>query len=145
MPTPPVHSLFIGADNDSDLTYEEKITPYAERWNAVMNGAENIREPGGQVRQFSGIKNEMLKVIEREAMAGFKPSDQFKDEPFRTIDKLMTEVGINENTIREFLRWRSRKGNAVEIEVVPTVEPAGKKETREKLRQAMKRGHQFFG
>ena len=86
----------------------------------------------------------MLAVIERELTAGFRPSDQFKDGPFKAINKLMTKAGLDEKAMREFLRWRSREGNAAKIEVVPVVEPAGKKATREKIRQARNR-NPFFG
>jgi hypothetical protein len=135
---------FIGADNDSNLLYEEKIGPYEEKWNEIMSKGEILHESGGRAFRSDAKKSEMLAVIERESLAGFRPSDQFKDEPFKTIDELMTEAGLDEKTMREFLRWRSREGNTAEIEVVPVVEPAGKKEAREKIRQAKNR-NPFFG
>jgi hypothetical protein len=135
---------FIGADIDTNLTYEERITPYEEKWNEIMSKGEILHEPGGRAFRSDDKKSEMLAVIQRELTAGFRPSDQFKDEPFKAINKLMAEAGLDENTMREFLRWRSREGNAAEIEVVPVVEPAGKKEAREKMRQAKNR-NPFFG
>lgn len=135
---------FIGADIDTKLTYEERITPYEEKWNEIMSKGEILHEPGGRAFRSDAKKSEMLAVIERELKAGFRPSDQFKDGIFKTINKLMTEAGLDENTMREFLRWRSREGNAAEIEVVPVVEPAGKKAAREKIRQARNR-NLFFG
>jgi len=128
---------FIGADNDSNLLYEEKIGPYEEKWNAILSDWKS-EDPNGV------LTKEMTAVLECESLKGFKPSDHFKDEPFKTIDKLMLEYGLNENTMREFLNWRSRQAAAHTIEVVPVVEPASKKETREKIRQARNR-NPFFG
>ena len=134
---------FIGADNDPNLLYEEKIGPYEEKWNEIMSKGEILHEHGGRAFRSDDKKSEMLAVIERELTAGFRPSDQFKDEPFKSINDLMTEAGLDEKTMREFLRWRSREGNAAKIEVVPVVEPAGKKEAREKIRQARNRSPFF--
>ena len=127
---------FIDADNDSNLGYEEKIGPYEEKWNAILSDWKS-EDPNGV------LATEMAAVIERESLKGFRPSEQFEDEPFKTINKLMSEYGLNENAMRAFLGWRSRDGNAAEIEMAPVVEPAGKKETREKIRQARNR-NPFF-
>jgi len=135
---------FIGADIDTNLTYQERIGTYEEKWNEILSMGEILHEPGSRAFRSDDKKSEMQTVINRELTAGFRPSDQFKDEPFKTINNLMTEAGLDENMMREFLRWRSRKGNATEIEVVPVVEPAGKIVTREKIRQARNR-NPFFG
>lgn len=133
---------FIGADNDSKRSYQEKIGPYEEKWDEIMKG-EILHEPGGRVVRFDGLKNELLEVVERECMAGFRPSDQFKHEPFKSIDDLMTDSGLDEKVMREFLNWRSRRGPVPRREPIPVQEPASKTEAREKLRRAL-RGNRFF-
>jgi hypothetical protein len=55
----------------------------------------------------------------------------------------MTEAGLNENVMREFLKWRSRRGALAKREEIQIQEPASKIEAREKLRRAMKR-NPFF-
>ena len=100
---------FIDADIDTHLTYQERIGSYEEKWNAIVKG-EILHDPSGHIYRSDELRNEIYEVIERESMAGFRPSDQFKDEPFKTIDELMTESGLNENVMREFLKWRSRRG-----------------------------------
>ncbi len=72
------------------------------------------------------VKNELMEVIEREFKAGFRPSDQFTVEPFKTIDELMTESGLDEKTMREFLRWRSRRGAVAKTKEIQIQEPASK-------------------
>jgi hypothetical protein len=131
---------FIGADNDSKATYQEKIGNYEEKWNEIMKG-EFVHEPGGRAVRSDLLKNELVKVIERECMAGFRTSDQFAVEPFKTIDELMTEAGLDENTMREFLKWRSRRG--VVAKRTEAQEDASKAEAREKLRRVL-RGNRSF-
>ena len=141
-----IDMAYIGADNDSRLCYQEKVERYDERWNAIMQGAENLHEPGGGIFRSSVLKNDMMKLVEREAMDGFRTSDQFKGEPFASIDKLMTDSGLNETVMREFLKWRSQKSavaKRTEVEV-QDMEPASEPQARDELRQRMKRGHQFF-
>jgi hypothetical protein len=133
---------YIDADNDPHACYQEKVGIYEERWNAILKG-EVLHEPGGGVYRSDMLKNELLKVIEREFKAGFRPSDQFTVEPFKTIDDLMTESGLDENVMREFLRWRSRRGVVVKREAIQSQEPASRVKAREKLRQVL-RGHRFF-
>jgi hypothetical protein len=133
---------FIDADIDTHLTYQERIESYEEKWNAIIKG-EILHEPGGGVFRSDVLRNELMEVIERESMAGFRPSDQFKVDPFKTIDELMTEAGLNENVMREFLKWRSRRGALAKREEIQIQEPASKIEAREKLRRAMKR-NPFF-
>ena len=130
---------FIGADNDSHFCYQEKIGPYEAKWNAILNG-EILPEAGGRVTRSDLLKNELMEVMERECAAGFRPSDQFTLEPFKTIDDLMTEAGLDENVMREFLKWRSRRGFVAERAEVQ--EDAAKTEAREKLRRAL-RGRRF--
>jgi hypothetical protein len=88
---------YIGADNDSKATYQEKIYTYEETWNAVL-------------ADRSDVTTELMgEVLEREALAGFTPHEQYAGEPFKTFDRLMTKHGLNEDMVREFLKWRSRK------------------------------------
>lgn len=133
---------FIGADNDSRFCYQEKIGPYEEKWNEIMKG-EIVHEPGGRAVRSGVLINELMKVVERECLAGFRPSDQFAVDPFKAIDDLMTEAGLNENVMREFLKWRSRRGPVAKTEPSPIQEPASKTEAREKLKRVLK-GHRFF-
>jgi len=132
---------FIGADNDSSFCYQEKIGPYEEKWNAILKG-EVVHERGGRAVRSEVLKNDLMEVIERECVAGFRPSDQFAVDPFKTIDDLMTEAGLDENVMREFLKWRSRRG--VVSPKAEVQEDAAKTEAREKLRRVLK-GHRFFG
>ena len=86
----------IGADNDSKATYQEKIYTYEETWNAVL-------------ADRSDVTTELMgEVFEREGLAGYTPHEQYSHEPFKTFDRLMTKFSLNENGIREFLKWRSR-------------------------------------
>ncbi len=131
---------FINADIDSRATYEERIGNYEEKWNEIMKG-EIVHEPDGRAVQSDLLKDELVEVIERECKAGFRPSDQFAVDPFKTIDDLMTEAGLDENVMREFLKWRSRRGAVVKRAEVQ--EDANKTEAREKLRRVLK-GNRFF-
>ena len=133
---------FIGADNDSHACYQEKIDIFEEKWNEILKG-EILHEPGGRVFRSDVLRNELYVVIERESKAGFRPSDQFTVDPFKTIDDLMTDAGIDENVMREFLRWRSRRGAVAKREETQIQEPASKTEAREKLRRVL-RGNRFF-
>lgn len=100
---------YIGADNQQRVIDTERIGTYRERWNAIQGGAENLRNSNGTIFRSDVLLKAIFEVIEREAMAGLKTSDQFKDyEPFKTIGKLMDESGVDEKTMRQFLRWRSR-------------------------------------
>ncbi len=108
---------FICADIDTQLTYQERIGGYEEKWNLIFSNWR-LEDPNGV------LIGEMSEVMEREGLKGYRPSDQFKDEPFKSIDELMTREGLSENMVREFLRWRSRRGQAIETEVPTVVAPA---------------------
>jgi hypothetical protein len=124
---------FIGADIDTHLTYQERIGNYEEKWDATMSGGGILRSDPLQI--------EMMKVEEQECLKDYKP---FEDEPFKSIDELMTEAGLDEKTVHEFLRWRSRRAKTVEIEVPTVVEPAHKSQARQKSGR-LKNQNPFFG
>jgi len=128
---------FIGADNDSHLCYQEKIGPYEERWNLVLSNWK-VEDPNGV------LTSEMTGVMEREAMNNHKPSDQFEDEPFTSIDRLMTDAGLDAKTVHEYLRWRSRRRTVAAREVPTVVEPAHENQAKQKSGR-LKRQNPFFG
>lgn len=130
---------YIGADDQKGMVGTEKIGVYKERWDAILKGADNHHESDGRLFRSDVLLEAMHTVMERESLAGFKPSDQFKHEPFLSIDKIMVEAGLNEKTVREFLGWRSRWGPLTKKEEVPIQEPASKIEMRKKLKEQMNR------
>lgn len=135
---------FIGADNQNGMVDTERIEVYRERWDVIMKDGEVLREHGGGVFRSDIVKKEMMIVVERESLNGFRASDQFKDEPFKTIDELMTQAGINENMMRGFLKWRSRRGPVAKKEEIPIQEPASKIAARKVLRQLARRSNPFI-
>ena len=134
---------FIGADYQKGMVDTERIGAYRERWDAILKGADNHHESGGRIFRSDVLSNAICKVIESEALAGFRPSDQFKDEPFKSIDKIMVEAGLDEKVMREFLRWRSRMGPITTKEEVPKQEPA-ETEARKLLKRLARRPNPFF-
>jgi hypothetical protein len=93
---------FLGADNDSTLTYQEKVDTYEETWNRIIGNSKS-EDPNGV------LTGEIAKVMEREALKDSRPEDEFKGEPYNAISELMLKHGINAETIRHFLKWRSRQ------------------------------------
>ena len=133
---------YIGADNDSNLCYEEKIGPYEERWNAIFSNWKSEDPNGVRV-------DAMTTVMECETKAGFRTSKQFKDEPFSIIDELMNEAGIDEKVIRQFLAWRNRRNAIEKTEKKKVKKQTSKRVSPIKAAKALKHelsgGHQFFG
>src|ERR1700733_10872730 len=84
---------YIGADYQKGMVDTERIGVYRERWDAILKGADNHHESGGHIFRSDVLTDAIHAVIEREALAGFRPSDQFKDGPFKSIDKIMVEAG----------------------------------------------------
>ena len=96
-----IDMAFIGADNDSHRTYQEKIGNYQEKWNVIFADWKS-EDPNGV------LLAEMEKAMWREDPPD--PYEQFRCEPFSIIGDLMAEDGVDEKTLRDFLNcWA--KGN----------------------------------
>lgn len=93
----------LGYDYDPKLEFTENVGIYKEAFEAAMKG-EII-----DGKRFDQTANLCYVVMEHETLEGSKPTDQFKGEPFDTISELMLEHGINADTMRHFLKWRSRQ------------------------------------
>ena len=88
---------YLGADIDSTLHDCEKIPIYEAKWNKIL---ADHKDPRGA---------DIGRILEKEFLKGFTPSVEYRQEPFKTIDRLMTKHELTEDHIREFLFWRSRQ------------------------------------
>jgi hypothetical protein len=93
----------IGVEYDSSLTFTENVGRYREFFELAKKG--EVLDG----KRFDQTANLCYDVVYRETMADFRPEDQFKGEPFSTISELMLNHGINAETVRHFLKWRSRQ------------------------------------
>lgn len=92
-----------GEPYDPKMEWTENIDRYREYFEAARKG--EILDG----KRYDQTANLCYDVIEREALEGYRPEDLFKDEPFSTISELMLKHGINAETMRHFLKWRSRQ------------------------------------
>lgn len=89
---------FIGADNDPEFCYQEKIGTYAERWECVFF-KWRLHDPNGVVL------SEMGKAMEREALKGYR-----RENPQVEVAEKPEAGGTAQNAARENLR-RALRGH----------------------------------
>jgi len=89
---------YIGADNDSNLCYEEKIGIYEETWNRIKSNWRT-EDPNGI------YTTEMAKAEEREFLKSYK-----KENPQVAVDETPKAGGAVKDAAREELRRRMKLG-----------------------------------
>jgi len=86
----------IGANLDLTLHDCERVPQYERAWNSVLSGGGIL--PHG-----------MTEAIENEALAGFRPSDQYLIKPFTVLGRLMDKYDLDEKDVTGYLKWRVRQ------------------------------------
>jgi len=90
----------LGADIDSTHVDTEKIGVYEERWKAIMDG-------DGCASQIAAMGS----AIEKESSEGFRPKNQYSQEPYKTITRIMTKHNLSTTDVGEFLKWSAKDVN----------------------------------
>jgi len=93
----------IGVEYDTLLTFTENVGRYREFFELAKKG--EVLDG----KRFDQTANICYDVMQHETLQDYRPTDQFKGEPFDTISELMLKHGINADTMRHFLKWRSRQ------------------------------------
>lgn len=91
---------FIDADIEKGMKYEELIGNYRETWDAIMRGADEGASPA-----------DLAKALEREALAGYRPNEQYSKPPFSSIVRLMKKHELSTTDLGVFLKWKAKDDN----------------------------------
>lgn len=86
--------------DDATLTPGEKLGIYEEAWNRILSGTKGNVDIG-----------DLSVVMEREALAGFRPKVEYANAGFRSIAKAMKKHGITGADVRAFLKWTAKNEN----------------------------------
>lgn len=89
----------LGADWDTNLSYQERIGPYERKWNEVLSAPN------------SNMSHLLVEVMERENADSYRPSAQFGGEPFKALGKFLDKHELEGEVVRQFLKWRAQKAN----------------------------------
>ena len=94
----------IGAEIDSTIRDCERIHIYEDTWDEVL--ADDPRR--------GSLPHGMLEAIEREEPKEFTPPGCYQHPPFTSLGEIMDDADLDEDTVREYLKWRVRQRTTAE-------------------------------
>jgi hypothetical protein len=100
----------IGANIDPTMHTEERVADYEEAWNEALEEGEPF-PPG------------MLEAIERESNRDMVAPGCYLHPPFTSLGQIMDEHDLDEDTVREYLKWRVRQRITEERRAKKEAEP----------------------
>jgi hypothetical protein len=83
-------------EDDSTLTYAEKVGLYEEGWDQIC------------ANPSSGRMDLINQCLEAEALKGYSPHEQFKHPPYTKIAFLMKRYDLSPANVREYLAWKAK-------------------------------------
>ena len=98
----------LGADWDSNLSYQELIEIYESKWN--------------EDETLARYAHEVTAVFERESSSALSLKSQYTEEPFASLGRVIDENNLAVQDVRKYLAWRSKNKNltkAREVKAIP--------------------------